>query len=214
MLTLFYRLTRMKKVIKRFHEIQDYYEIVEFIRKDQLYWFGVALLFPFPFMIYFFYHLARKRLYRNHPRKCKQCEASLHKLNEKEEDQYLTEGQQLEETIRSVDYDVWKCKKCDSVEMWFYLNRKSKFQPCPKCQTIAYYSVSMRTVKSASYTSSGSGEETHACKFCGHTKKSVYTIAQLVTSTSTSSSSSFGGGSSGGSWGGGSSGGGGASSSW
>jgi uncharacterized protein len=215
MLTLFYRLTRMKKVIKRFLEIQDYYEIVEFIRKDQLYWFGVALVFPFPFLIYFFYHLGRKRLYRNHPRKCKQCESSLHKLSESEEDQYLTQSQQFEETIRSVDYDVWKCKNCESIEMWFYLGRKSKYQPCPKCQTIAYHSVSMRTIESASYTSSGKGEEVHACKFCGHTKKSVFTIAQLVASTSSSSSSSFsGGGSSGGSWGGGSSGGGGASSSW
>ena len=216
MLTLFHRLRRMKKVINRFLETQDYYEIVEFIRKDQVFWFFMAVLFPVPFVFYFFYHLARKRIYRNHSRKCKQCQGAMNKLNEKTEDQYLSEGQQMEETLHAVDYDVWKCVACESIEAWFYLNHRSKYEPCPKCKTIAYHFVSRRTLVSATYSSSGSGEEVHACKFCGHNKKSKYTIAQLTRSTSSSSSSSFGSSSSssGGSWGGGSSGGGGASSSW
>jgi uncharacterized protein len=216
MLTLLHRLWRMKKVINRFLQTQDYYEIVEFIRKGQVFWFFMALLFPIPFVLYFFYHLARKRIYRNHPRKCKQCQGAMSKLDEKTEDQYLSEGQQMEETLRAVDYDVWKCKVCESIEAWFYLNHRSKYEPCPKCKTIAYHFVSSRTLVSATYSSSGSGEKVHACKFCGYNKKSTYTIAKLVRSTSSSGSSSFGSSSSssGGSWGGGRSGGGGASSSW
>lgn len=215
--TRFHRLWRMKKVINRFLKIQDYYEIVEFLRKQQWYWFFMAVLFPIPFAFYFFYHLARKRIYRNHPRKCKACQGKMNKLNDLAEDEYLSDSMKMEETLRSVDYDVWQCEACQAIEMWFYLNRHSKYDPCPKCKTIAYHSAGRRTITSATYSSSGQGEETHACKFCGYQSKSTYTIPQLVRSTpSSSSGSSFGGSSSssGGSWGGGRSGGGGASSSW
>lgn len=58
MITLFHRLWRMKKVINRFIATQDYYEIVEFVRKQQVYWFFMAVLFPIPFVFYFPYHLA------------------------------------------------------------------------------------------------------------------------------------------------------------
>ena len=213
--TLFHRLWRMKSVIGRFLATEEYQEIVEFLRKQQWYWFFMAVLFPLPFVFYFFYHLARKRLYRNHPRKCKLCQGEMHKLNDLAEDQYLSEGQKMEEKLRSVDYDVWKCEACEAVEFWFYLNSRTKYEPCPECKTIAYYSVSKRTLKSASYSSRGTGEEVHACSFCGHTKKSKYSIAKLTSSSNSGGSSGGSGGSSGGgSWGGGSSGGGGASSSW
>ncbi|HEX8041504.1 MAG TPA: TPM domain-containing protein, partial [Chryseosolibacter sp.] len=135
MFTLFHRLWRSKKVIRRFLATQEYYEIVEFLRKDQWYWFFVALIFPIPFALYFFYHLARKRMYRNHPRKCKQCQGNMRKLDEKSDDEYLSEAQRVEEKLRSVDYDVWKCEACGSIEVWFYLNRHSKYESCPKCKT-------------------------------------------------------------------------------
>ena len=216
MITLFHRQYRMKKVINRFLAIQHYHEIVEFLRTQQWYWFLMAVLFPLPFLFYFPYHLARKRIFRNHPRNCQQCKGEMKKLGENAEDEYLTAGQQMEEKLRAVDYDVWKCTSCASVEYWFYLNRHSKYEPCPKCKTIAYYAASRRTVTSPTYSSEGKREEVHLCKFCGQQNKSTYSIPRLVRSTSSSSSSggsSFSG-SSGGSWGGGSSGGGGASSRW
>jgi len=216
LITQIHRMWRMQNVIKRLLASQDYHEIVEFIRKDQLFWFFMGLLFPFPFFFYFFYHLLRKRIYRNHARACKQCQGEMRKLSEKDEDEYLTANMQMEESLKSVDYDVWKCKLCESVEMWHYLSRHSKYEVCPKCKTIAYYRSGNRTITSATYSASGKGEETFNCKFCGHTKVSTYTIARLVRSTSSGSSSgsSFSSSSGGGSWGGGSSGGGGASSSW
>ncbi len=215
LITVFHRLIRTQKVINRFLRIQDYYEIVEFLRKQQWYWLVMALVFPFPLAFYFPYHLLRKRIYRNHPRKCKDCAGRMTKLTEQQEDEYLTDGQKVEETIRSVDYDVWQCESCRAIEMWFYLSSSSKYEPCPKCNTIAYHFISRRTVVSATYSSSGSGEEVHGCKFCGYQQKSTYSVPQLERSTSTAGSS-FGSSSSssGGSWGGGRSGGGGASSTW
>lgn len=212
--TLFHRLWREKNVINRFLKIQDYYEIVEFLRKQQWYWFFMAVLFPIPFVFYFFYHLVRKRIYRNHPRKCKECQGRMSKLGDIAEDEYLLDGQKMEEALRAVDYDVWRCEACQSVQMWFFLNRHSRYEPCPKCNTIAYHFISTRTLVSATYSSSGSGEEIRGCKFCGHQTKTSYSIARLTRSTSSSSSFGSSSSSSGGSWGGGRSGGGGASSSW
>ncbi len=216
MATLFLRLQRIQTVINRFLAAEDYHDVVEFIRKQQWYWFFMAVLFPLPFVFYFFYHLSRKKHYRNLPRKCKQCQGVMHKKSEIDEDEYLSEGMQMEETLRAVDYDVWKCEACAAIEVFFFLNSHSKYESCPKCKTIAYHSTSKRTLKSATYSSSGKGEEVHVCKFCGHTKTSPYRIAKLTSSSSSSSSGGGSGGSSsgGGSWGGGSSGGGGASSSW
>ncbi|MDQ2656939.1 MAG: hypothetical protein M3Y60_05920, partial [Bacteroidota bacterium] len=211
--TAVFRLRREKKVINRLLKVQCYREIVEFLRSRQWYWLFMALLFPLPFVFHFVYHLFSKRMYRNHRRNCKQCQGAMYKLNDIKEDQYLSEGQQMEEKLRSIDYDVWKCSSCESVEFWFYLNRNSRYDQCPKCKTMAYHSTSTRTITSASYSASGSGEEIHLCKFCGYQKKSTYSIPQLTRSTP-SSSSGFSSSSGGGSWGGGSSSGGGASSRW
>lgn len=215
LLTAFHRMWCSRKVIHRFLKAQEYYEIVEFLRSQQWYWLRVAFVFPLPFVFYFVYHLISKRRYRNYPRNCKQCNAPMHKLNDRDEDAYLSPEQLMEEKLRSIDYDVWKCSSCESVQHWFYLNSNSKYEHCPKCKTMAYYSASRRTVQSPTYHSSGSGEEVHLCKYCGYQKKSTYSIAQLTrTSSSSGSSSGFSSSSGGGSWGGGSSSGGGATSRW
>ena len=143
----------------------------------------------------------------------------MNKLSEKMDDEYLSEEQKAEENLESVDYDVWKCEVCSSIEMGFYLNRHSTYQPCPKCKTIAYHIASRKTVEMATYSNRGTGEEIYRCEFCAYETKSSYTIPKLTHTTSSSigsSGSSFGSSSSssGGSWGGGRSGGGGASSSW
>ncbi len=212
--TVFYRLYRTKQVINRFKNAGNYYQIVEFLRSTQWSWFFIGLIFPIPFLPYFFYHLARKTIYRNHSRKCAVCEGNMKKLSEQDDDAFLSKAQVMEETLRSVDYDVWQCEKCSATEEWNYPNRNSKYKECPACKTHAYYLVGRKTIQSATYSHSGKGEETHTCKFCGKTNKSTYTIAKLVQSTSSSGSSFSSSSSSGGSFGGGSSSGGGASSSW
>jgi uncharacterized protein len=215
LLTAFIKLIRMQLVISHFKKERNYYHIVQFLKSNQGYWFFAALLFPLPLLPYFIYHLFRERIYRNHSRNCTSCNSEMHKLSETADDTFLSKAQQMEETLRSVDYDVWQCRSCRATEEWNYPRRYSKYKDCPYCHTKAYYLENRKTVVSATYSSSGHGIETHTCKFCGKSKKEKYTIAQLERSTSSSSGSSFSSSSSsGGSWGGGSSGGGGASSSW
>ena len=211
--TLFHRQWRMKRVTNRLVMGQDYHGAVEFLRKEQVYWFFMALVFPLPFVFYFIYHLFRKRLYRNHPRRCADCGGEMLKLGEQADDAFLSKAQLVEENIRSIDYDVWQCQSCQGTAIWNYPRRFSKYKECSYCKARTSYFMSRRTLRSATYSSSGTGEEIYGCKHCGKEKRSTYTIARLEHSSSSSSSGSSSS-SSGGSWGGGSSSGGGASSSW
>lgn len=217
--TILYRFYRERRMIKRFVKERKIFEITDYLRKSQWYWLGMAFLFPLPFFLYYPIHLVRKALSRNRSRQCQLCEGNMKKLNEKEDDQYLTKAQIKEEELRSVDYDVWQCKECGGTEAWHFINRLSRYKECPSCKALAFYLASDRTIKAATYSSSGKGETTHLCKVCSKKKVEAYTISQLQRSSSSSSSggsswSSSSSSSSGGSWGGGRSGGGGASSSW
>jgi len=217
---VFVRIIRERIMLKGFRDKRKFFEMTEYIRQSTGYWIMMALIFPLPFIVYLPMHFVRKKYYRNYPRKCKLCEGKMNKLNETEDDKYLDKAQLVEEQIDSVDYDVWQCEACKGTESWHFKNRWTSYKPCPKCNAVAYYLVDDKTIKAATYSSSGKGESTYQCKSCGKTERKSYSIAMLTTSSSSSSSSSSGSsyssssGSSGGSWGGGSSGGGGASSSW
>jgi uncharacterized protein len=217
MATLFHRLWRERKMIKGFIEERKYFQITEYIRESQGYWFFIALIFPVPFILYFPFHFTRKRYYRNHSRTCKLCNENMIKLSEAEDDLHLTKGQQVEESIQSVDYDVWKCTGCAATEGWAFPEKYSKYRICPACKSVAFHRHSDTTLLSPTYSSTGKGQEVNLCKACGKKESKTYVMAKLVQVSSSDSSSGFSsssGGSSGGSWGGGSSGGGGASSSW
>ncbi|HMJ70474.1 MAG TPA: TPM domain-containing protein [Cyclobacteriaceae bacterium] len=219
MATIFHRIWRERKMIKGFIEKRQFFEAAEYIRESQWYWLFIALIFPIPFIGYFPFHLMRKRYYRNHPRYCKLCDEKMIKLSEIEDDQHLTKNQQLEESIESINYDVWKCTGCAATEGWAFPDKFSKYKICPACKTVAYYVHSDKTLVSPTYSSSGKGEEIQQCKACNKKERKTYAIAKLVRTSSSGgssgySSSSSGGSGGGGSWGGGSSGGGGASSSW
>lgn len=214
--TLLHRQWRMKRVMRRLTKDRDYHGVVEFLRGSQVYWFFMALFYPLPFLPYFFYHLARKRRYRNHPRTCNSCQATMVKLDEKADDAYLSQAQQVEETIHSLDYDVWQCTACQNTEMWNYPGRSSRYEKCSYCSSKTSYFMGQKTLRAATYSAAGQGERTYGCAHCGKLKRKTYSISKLehTSSSSSSSSGSSSSSSSGGSWGGGSSGGGGASSSW
>lgn len=63
---------------------------------------------------------------------------------------------------------------------------------CPMCNK--YMSVYKRTLRYATYYSTGLGEKTENCNNCGHHRVSTYTISRKTRSSSSSSSSSSSGG--------------------
>lgn len=162
------------------------------------------------------------------PRKCQDCAVPMVKLRESEEDAHLNAGQQREEEIGSVQWDVWLCPKCRQVELASRSRWSSGYDRCPQCN---FRTLSQTTVEleEATVQQEGVVEVRTRCEHCHHrsthTRKTprlpepvVYAAATTTTmDTNWSSTDTWSGGSggdSGGSFGGGHTGGGGADSSW
>jgi uncharacterized protein len=143
----------------------------------------------------------RWRRYRR--RRCPECRTLMICLAETDDDALLDKGQQTEERIGSVDYDVWKCGACSHHFTLRYPKWLSAYAKCPQCHNRTKSSTET-VVESATTSSSGSARVVEACAFCSfhHTYTKVLPRIQESSSSSSGSaggsSSSFGGGSSGG----------------
>jgi uncharacterized protein len=155
--------------------------------------------------------------YRRRQRTCPTCNIPMPKLSEMDEDEHLDEGQQFEEEIGSIQYNVHQCPKCQHVRT-FSMNRLlSGFSRCPQCDLRSRTTHTV-TLRAATQYSTGLKEINEQCANCSYSHTSTRVTPRLPKPSTSSGSSSggFGGGSSGGggSFGGGRSGGGGAGSSW
>lgn len=148
---------------------------------------------------------------RNRKRKCPKCGKDMQKLTETVDDEFLTPAQKLEEKLGSIDYDVWQCSCGEHLLPIAYVKHLSSYSRCPECHVRAQ-KTTRRTIRAATYSSTGLAEKKFHCESCGRTKTQKIVLSQLTTSSSSggSSGSSSGGSSFGGS--GSSSGGGGGSS--
>ncbi len=176
---------------------------------------GAALIFAIPaFLIY--RRLRTKRVV------CSTCGSKMHRLGEEEDNAFLTTGEDAEEKLDTVDYDVWLCDSCGTIEKFPYFKSQTKFTRCPRCGHITYGLVSDRIVRTPTASREGRGVKTYQCRHCGHRDDREYTIprnelAGAVAAGGIAAGLSRGGGGggfSGGSFGGGSFGGGGASGGW
>ena len=88
----------------------------------------------FPLFNLFIYLSVRNRMYklRNAKRTCENCGHSMHKLNEEEDNKFLTSKENAEEIAQSVDYDVWLCDNCGTTEIYAYPNKESHYTECPR----------------------------------------------------------------------------------
>ena len=142
---------------------------------------------------------------RHRPRSCDICGRKMQRLAEFEDDYYLTQGQRVEEALKSKDYDVWYCQNDDHTLIEGYRKWFSSYSACPQCSHRTLHS--QRTVVQAATTSrAGKAEVENQCRHCDYWHTETVVIPRV-----TESSSSSGGGSS---FSGGSSSGGGASGSW
>ncbi|MCW5935286.1 MAG: TPM domain-containing protein [Fimbriimonadia bacterium] len=181
--------------------------------------------------------------YSTRPPTCPTCQQYMRLLSEQQDDAYLNAVQQLEERIKSVDYQAWRCDTCaflliKKVKRWW-----SGYEDCPRCKNRTLH-VNRYTLREPTYTRSGLEQTDYTCVTpgCGYTDQHTRDLPRRQRSVDWSdndnrrsgggwigggwsgggSSSSgdsgwSGGGSSsseGGSFGGGSSGGGGAGASW
>ncbi len=178
---------------------------------------GAGLIF---FILAFWFY----RSIRTKRRICPNCGTKMNRLNEEEDNALLTPSQDFEEKLKTVDYDVWECPSCGTVERLPFKAKQMKYTPCPSCGTVAMCLSGTRTLRPATTRSAGTGVKVYECKFCHHKEEKPYVIpkkddgaaAALAAGAVLGSMSGRhgGGGGFGGGFGGGRTGGGGASGGW
>lgn len=163
------------------------------------------------------------------PPRCARCQKKMRLLDEQADDAYLNALQLTEEHLRSVNYLVWRCEECDTVEIIPKVSWFTPYSKCPKCGGYTVLTHS-HVVRRPTARRAGLAIESQQCRNpkCRHTRETERILPKrphdddwLIGSGITlgggwGGSGSIGGGgfSGGGSFGGGSSGGGGAGRGW
>jgi len=144
---------------------------------------------------------------RRRSQRCPNGHGKMVRLDEQADDARLDPGQQLEERLKSVNYDVWVCPRCQQVSI---VPHKAWFSRYSKCQSCGHRTLETetRTLVRASTTREGSQQVTEHCRNCGWGRTYTRTIPRVQVSSGGSGGGGGGGGGS--SFGGGSAGGGGA----
>ena len=99
-------------------------------------------------------------------------------LSEEEEDVYLDEGMQAEETVFSVDYDVWIDEETGYTQIEKY-SGKYAIMKCPKCgyQTLKIEKEELLIAPTT--VSFGELLKRYKCTYCNHTEKEIFSVAKL-----------------------------------
>ncbi|MCD8287317.1 MAG: TPM domain-containing protein [Porphyromonadaceae bacterium] len=175
-----------------------------------------AIIFPLFNLITYWLVRTRMHRIRNTGRICENCGQPMHKLDEEEDNKFLTSQENAEEIVQSVDYDVWLCDQCGATEVYAFPNKKSRYTECPHCHARTYALVSDRTLSPPTPFRTGMGEKRYRCRHC-HYEKSIPYILPIIVAPIIGGGrrGGFGGGRGfGGGFGGGLSGGGGSTSGW
>ena len=176
-----------------------------------------AFIFPFFIAFVHIWLISKLRRLRNSKIICDHCGQKMRKLDENEDNKYLTPQENTEEKLNSIDYDVWLCDNCNNIKVFPYENMYTKYSKCPYCHAKTYSLVSDSTLVAPTPFSTGTGEKRYHCAHCLKDVRKQYIIPMIVVPPPSGrrGGGGFGGsGFGGGSFGGGRSGGGGATSGW
>ncbi len=154
------------------------------------------------------------RRWRNEPRPCPECGATMEKLSETDDDRYLQPFQVAEERVQSEDYDVWLCPSCKNTTVEkFRAGKYSLFVTCPKCGGLTARQGKREIARLPTYERAGEVRLHFSCLACAH-EYAISTEIPVLTRSSSGGIGGSGGHSGGSSFGGGRSGGGGATGHW
>ncbi len=113
-----------------------------------------------------------REVLRHRPRTCKVCRQKRLKLDEAADDAHLDAGQRQEETLKSIDYDVWYCETCDDVLVIPWRHLFSSHTRCKKCKYRTVVQSSQTLVK-ATYARGGKVQVILRCGHCS--RRETYT---------------------------------------
>ena len=140
----------------------------------------LAVIFPLP--MYFFARYLRKKRYeiRYTPMSCAKCGALMQFVPKNKENKFLTASEKVEKRLKTVNYDVWFCPKCNNTLKIPYKSKQSEYETCPQCGAVAFHETSDRIIKQATTRRDGQGCRTYTCAYCKHQKLENYTIPREV----------------------------------
>jgi uncharacterized protein len=136
------------------------------------------------------------RYARRRQRTCPRCGRKMQRLSEEADDAMLDRGQQIEEKLQSVDYDVWMCQ-CGESKAIPYRKWFSKYSECRKCHRRTASSTYV-VLSPATRLMAGAAEKRFSCQACGATWVDHIILPRIVEASSSSSSGGGGGGGGGG----------------
>lgn len=115
-----------------------------------------------------------RNIWRYHWRWCQTCKKPLRLLAETEEDQYLNNAEEKEESLNSIDYDIWRCDACKTQFKLYWTNWFSWYSRCPECK---YRTIekSRTTLTAATQYSGGTDRVTETCQNCSFHRS--YTVS-------------------------------------
>lgn len=131
-----------------------------------------------------------KSIRRNRARRCPKGHGKMERLTERADNKALSQGQRVEERLKSVDYDVWECATCHERIVLPY-PRRSGHENCPSCGFKTVKSK-FRTIVPASTLNAGLGETERICANCNWHDSVQREIPMIVVVSSSSSSSDSG----------------------
>lgn len=140
------------------------------------------------------------RYRRHHARTCARCKRKMRRLDERADDAKLDQPQRLEESLRSIDYDVWVCE-CGESKVIPYRRWFSGYSECRHCHRRTAESDYVVLVP-ATTVAAGVAENRFKCANCGAKWDEQVILPRITESSSSSGSSSGGGGGGGHSFGG------------
>lgn len=200
---------------KKFKSVtgMDPYEAYKVMNTSAVSYRILAFLFPLTMLLFLLNFNRKTKKLRKQPRVCPTCGKHLVLMNEKQEDAYLSPGQQAEEMVGSIDYDAWVCMDCGTKKFLSYSKSFTRYQSCPKCRFKTYLQTGDRIVSHPTPLSTGQGAHVFTCAHCGYENISYFVIPMILLVPTGRGGGGFGGGGGGG-FGGGMSGGGGATGGW
>lgn len=137
-------------------------------------------------------------LFKARTPRCPRCSTKMQLVPEAQEDNFLTDAQQFEESLGGRDWNVWRCPNDGYAEIQARDRWTSGISDCPVCSNHTATS-STQTLLWASEFQEGLQETTHVCQWpqCGHrwlTQRSIPRVMPIVIVSSGGFGGGFGGG--------------------
>lgn len=133
-----------------------------------------------------------RRWRRRRPRSCPRCGLPMQRLAEGDDDAHLEHGQQVEEKVKSVDYDVWACS-CGERLILPYKKLFTSYRECRECHRRTA-KAKRHTLRAATTSSAGSARDDFRCRACKARWEVMVTLPVISTSSGGSGGSSGSGG--------------------